>query len=113
MKVIYVAAPFTAPTPRGIELNIRFAEEVGYEVARLGASALVPHSNGRFMVGTHTPEYWYEATAAQLLRCDAVLFSGAWESSRGCRGEEDAAAAHGIPCFYSAAQLGRWLAGTP
>lgn len=109
MKVIYVAAPFTAASGREIEMHIRRAEDIGYEIAKLGAAALVPHSIGRFMIGTFTPQYWYDATAALLLKCDAGIFMHGWSGSHGCQGEHALAVAQGIPCFYSIPDLRRWL----
>ena len=110
MPVIYVAGPFTADTPRAIELNVREAEKAGLHLADLGASACVPHTQGRFLVGTCTPEYWYCATMAQMLKCDAVyLMPGVWKASTGARLEHDRAKAEGIPCLYTLNEAHDWI----
>lgn len=109
MKVVYVAGPFTAPTAWGIEQNVRVAEEAGLRVAEMGASALVPHTMGRHLVGTITPAYWYEATLALMLKCDAVLTVDAWGSSNGATNEVLVAREKGIPVFEWFAELALWL----
>jgi len=113
MKVVYIAGPFTAPTPHEIEYNIRDAEYVGLEVAALGMSALVPHSVGRFAVGTFDEAYWYEATMAQLRKCDAVMMVPGWEESIGAKQERDEAIALNIPVFEILDDLKLWKELTP
>lgn len=108
MKVVYVAGKFTAPTPDLIEENIRRAEQVGADVVRLGASPLIPHANTRNFVGTATPEFWYRATLALMLKCDAVLTVPGWEESAGATEEVRVAVAQGIPVFHYPVSLERW-----
>lgn len=112
MPVVYIAAPFTAPTGWGIEQNVRRAEEAGLAVAEMGASPLIPHANTRFFVGTKTPAWWYEATLALLLKCDAVLIVGAWEASKGATAEALAAQEAGIPVFELYGELALWIQRT-
>ena len=50
MKVVYIAGPYTAPDAWQRELNIRAAEMMAMEVAKLGAMPLCPHTNTRFFV---------------------------------------------------------------
>lgn len=109
MKVVYIAGKFTAPTPRQIEENVRRAESLGMEVVMLGASPLIPHANTRNFVGTATPEFWYEATLALMITCDAVLTVPGWEESKGAAEEVRVAIMEGIPVFHVPALLGRWL----
>lgn len=109
MRVIYVAGRFTALSTELIEENIRRAEQVGAEVVRLGASPLIPHANTRNFVGTATPEFWYRATLALMLKCDAVLTVPGWEASVGAAEEVRVAVARGIPVFHDPISLGNWL----
>lgn len=110
MKVVYVAGKFRGPTAWAIEQNIRDAEEVGMQVAELGASPLIPHANTRFFSGTLTDEFWLAATMAMLERCDAVVMVPNWRDSTGAMAERDRALGLGIKVCYSAGDLGDWLA---
>lgn len=109
MKVVYVAGPFTAENAWEIEQNVRRAEEAGLEVAKLGASPVIPHANTRFFHGTMTPEFWYRATEALMFVCHAVLLIPGWTASKGAVAERDRAVAAGIPVFNSLGALADWL----
>lgn len=108
MKVVYVAGPFTAPTAWGIECNVRAAEVVGLEIAKMGFAPLIPHANTRFFHGTCAPEFWYRATEALLLKCDAAFFLPTWANSHGCRHELAAAQSAKIPCLFALEDLRHW-----
>jgi len=110
MKVVYIAGPFRAATAWQVERNIRAAEEQILYVAEMGASALCPHTNTRFLDGTMTGEYWLAATLELMRRCDAVLLVGDWEKSAGTRGEVAEADALGMPVFASRSDLALWIA---
>ncbi len=113
MVLCYVAGPFSAKTRAGVEENIRRAVLAGIEVARCGAMPVIPHAN------TAHPEFevvqpytfWIEGTMALLLACSVVLMVPGWEASSGARGERDEALRHGMPVFYSVAELESWLRG--
>ena len=115
MKIVYVAGPYTAQSAWEVEKNVRRAEEAGLEVARLGAMPLVPHANCRFYHGVHgVPDsFWYRGTLELLLRSDAMVVVGDWESSRGSKLELEACDKHDIPFFWSLEDLRVWLEGTP
>ena len=51
MKLVYIAGPFRAPTPWGIEENVRHAERHAFEIAKLGAMPVCPHANTRHFDG--------------------------------------------------------------
>lgn len=109
MNVIYICGPFTACTPWEIECNVRRAETLGLEVAKLGAMPLIPHANTRYFHGHMTPEFWYEGTLELLKRCDALIVLNGWKSSRGARGEVDYAIEHSMPVFHELHELATWL----
>lgn len=44
--LVYVAGPYAAPTPEGIEQNVRRAVAVGAYATRLGYAPIVPHAAG-------------------------------------------------------------------
>lgn len=111
IRVVYVAGPYSAKTREGVEANIRRAELLGLEVAKLGACPLIPHTN------TSAPEFeaaqpytfWIDATAELLRRCDAVIFTPDWGQSSGARGENLLAAELLMPMFYTMEALADWL----
>lgn len=109
MKVVYVAGPYRAPTHWGVVQNIRRAEEVGLEVAKLGVMPCVPHLASGSFGGEMPEEFWLEGTMDLLRRCDAVVLVPGWRESRGTLDELCEAGALKIPVFYSPATLGRWL----
>jgi len=96
MKLVYVAGPFTGPNTWAVEQNVRRAEELGLIVAQCGAMPLIPHTNTRFFHGLLTPEFWYEGTLEVLRRCDSIILTTSWETSRGAREEHREAEAKGL-----------------
>lgn len=117
-KIIYVAGPFTAPTPEGVRDNIRRAAALGHEVRKLGAGALVPHLLGApYVAAASTASFaddfgyrwWIEETLLHMQHCDGVIMTPDWESSNGARGERDDARKRGQPVFLSLGQLKDWL----
>jgi hypothetical protein len=109
--LVYLAGPFTATTRDGVERNIRAAEDIGIEVARLGAMPVCPHAN------TSRPEYehvqgydfWIVGTMKLMLVCNAVLMLDGWEQSNGARGERQVAHDACMTVLYSLDQLAEWL----
>jgi hypothetical protein len=87
MKVVYVAGPYRAPDAWRVEQNIRAAEEVAFEVAKLGHSYICPHTNARYFDGTLTAQFWIDMTMQLMLRCDGVVLAPGWEDSAGSLGE--------------------------
>jgi hypothetical protein len=114
MKLIYVAGPFRGPNSWVIECNVREAETMALEVARMGAVPLCPHSMTRFFQGTLPDEYWLEATLEMLRKCDAVVFTARWSQSAGARAENEEAKRLGLPRFFAdhgLTALENWLQG--
>lgn len=109
--LVYVAGPFSSSTRDGVEANIRAAEDVGIEVARIGACPVIPHAN------TSRPEFeqlqpyefWIEATRLLMIRCDAVLMMQNWEKSTGATDERALALELKMPVFYTIEELKLWL----
>lgn len=108
MKVVYVAGPFRAKTPWGIEQNIREAETLALEVARIGAVPLCPHTMYRFYQESLPDEFWLEATLELLRRCDAIVLSPRWRESTGSKGEREEALRLGLPVFEGPMRDGDW-----
>ena len=66
MKLGYIIGPFRAPTAWEIEQNVRNAERLGLEVAKLGAFPIIPHAITRFFHGLLSDEFWLEGTACSI-----------------------------------------------
>jgi nucleoside 2-deoxyribosyltransferase len=113
MTVCYIAGPFRAATPWLVEQNVRAAEALALEVWRLGAAAVCPHANTRFMDKAAPDDVFLRGDLAILERCDALLTLDAWQQSRGARDEVTHAVARGIPVFHALSELAAWLAKQP
>jgi len=109
MKVVYIAGPFRAPNAWERENNIREAETLGFEVAKLGAMPDIPHAGTRFFDGTLTPEFWLAGTLEKMRRCDAVLLTPRWRESEGACMEVDEAERLEMPIFDNLDDLQEWL----
>ena len=109
MRVIYIAGKYRAPSPWGIENNIRAAEVIALEVAKLGAAPLAPHPMYRYYQGSLPDEFWLQGTLELLRRCDAVMLVPGWEQSTGARGEKVEAERRGMPVFSKLDDLEWWL----
>lgn len=100
MKVVYVAAPFTADTNWGILLNVIEAKKLALSVAKFGAMPMCPHGNTESFHGTMTAEFWYKGTMELLKRCDAIVMHPNWLHSIGCKNEHDYAENNRMKIFY-------------
>ena len=108
MKVVYIAGPYRGRTPWDVETNIRKAEAIGLEVARMGFMPLIPHTMTRFFDKQCTSHFWIEGTLELLARCDAMIVLPGWENSDGTKGEIALAEKRNIPYFWSMKDLGLW-----
>lgn len=109
MILVYIAGRYRGPTAWDVEQNIRRAEEMGLQVAALGAAPVIPHANNRYFHGTFTDEFWLAATLAMLDVCGAVMLVPGWEGSVGTGDEIDRAKVRGIPVFERIRDLAAWL----
>lgn len=111
MKVIYIAGPFTATNAWEIEKNIRKAEDALFEVWKLDAAGVCPHSNTRYFHGAFTQDQMIDGTLEIMKRCDAVLVvpDSNYMDSVGTMGEIAVAERFEMPVFYTIQQLRLWL----
>lgn len=107
--LVYIAGPFTAPTPEGIAANIARATEMALHVAESGCMPVCPHSNTsdpRFL-GLQDAAFWYAGTLALMRVCDAIALTDDWQSSDGaCR---EVIEAHSR--MYTSGQIDYWRDG--
>ena len=107
IKLVYIAGKFSGPNAWAIERNVRAAEDLGVQVAQLGAMPIIPHANTRFFHGLEgtTAEFWYEGTLELLRRCDAVVMTLDWEDSKGACAEREEARRLRLPVFFVVGRL--------
>ena len=109
MKLVYVAGPFRGKNSWEVENNIRKAEQMGFEIAEMGAIPIIPHTMYRFWDGTLNDEFWLACGIEMLVRCDAIFMNYGWMHSTGSKAELDFAKKQNIPDFYDLGSLKRWL----
>lgn len=113
--LIYIAGPFRADLPIGIERNVRRAEDFGLAVAEMGAIPLIPHTMYRFFQNALPDKFWLSAGLILLRGCDAIAVDVCLSEavlSRGTTAELEAATANGQPRFYENERgtLRAWIA---
>lgn len=111
MKLVYIAGPFRAANDNGVEANIGRAEALGLEVAKLGASPVIPHANTRSLHHHIDEDFMLAATLELMRRCDALVLVEGWQGSQGTRDEMCEAHFLGLPVFYTLFGLKNWLEG--
>lgn len=98
---IYIAGPFTAPTPYELVQNVRRAEAFILPLAEAGACPLCPHTHTRNFHGTLTAEVWYEITMSLAVACHAIHMTPDWMESGGATNERADFVNKGKPVFYA------------
>mgnify|MGYP000846807628 FL=1 len=98
-KLIYIAMPYTAETPEGIEQNIENARRLVRENFPSDSEffPVIPHNAGIGVEGLGGESYWYDATESLMLACSAVVLGPGWRDSRGARNELLSARRASIP----------------
>lgn len=88
IPLCFIAGPFRAPTTWQVAENIRAAERVGLEVAKLGGFPIIPHANSHLFLGQLSEEdFWLPGYQELLDRCDCLVLIPGWESSAGTKAE--------------------------
>ncbi len=114
MKLIYIAAPYTAPTPEGIVDNCARARAAGCSLVEKAGPIVfpvIPHQTGRDIEHIGDYAFWIAGTLELMKRCDAVLTLPRWEHSRGAMSEVRTADRMPLPVFHREDELLRWLSG--
>lgn len=108
LPVVYVAGPYRAATPAGIELNIQAARAMGLQAIRRGWAPIIPHCNFALLdlldpnIGD---SFWLTATMEHMRRSDAVLLVPGWQNSTGTQAEVREASRLNIPVYHSLNQM--------
>ena len=112
IRKIYCAGAFTAPSEAEVRANIEAAKAVGLLVREAGFIPFVPH----LAIVPSQSLTWdkaMEECLAYLSDCHGVLMFGDWHRSKGALAELHFADAHGIPVFFSLAELVAGLEARP
>lgn len=114
LPAIYVCSPFRAPTPQGIEENIKKAVNVSVELAEVGFYPLCPHLLSERWPKEYTvnnDEFWLGFTLEVMLKCDVVYACEGWKESAGCCNEISTAVEHRIPTARSMGEAVGFFSG--
>ncbi len=113
MKLIFVSGPYRSTSEYGVLLNIRHAEKLALLIWKSGAACICPHKNTAFFGGAADDEVWLLGDLEIVRRCDAVVCTDNWKSSKGASGEVAFAKELGIPVFERFEEYERWLKESP
>lgn len=72
---LYLAAPYTAATPLGVEMNVAHAVKWWHKLTDAGYFVVCPHVNGHRLdvAQPRSSAFWYDWTLHLMLMCDAVV----------------------------------------
>lgn len=98
--LIYVAGPYSAPTPELVDANIANAGDAAITLWRQGHAVICPHLNTARMEDSLDYETVLAGDFVMIARCDALYMLQGWEKSPGATREHVYAKDRGIPIFY-------------
>lgn len=100
--LVYLAGPYSAATPEGVQKNIEEARQVAIELWHKGLAVHCPHLNTAHFENDCqcSWEDYLRADEQIISRCDAVCMMPEWPHSKGASREHDYAQDRGIPIFY-------------
>ncbi len=111
IRLAYIAGKYTDKIVWKVKQNIERARNVGFEVMKLGAMPVIPHTNTAYMDGYQSAEWWYIGTQELQKKCDFIVMCEGWEESKGSIAEKRLAEKLNMPIFYwdNLAELEEWL----
>lgn len=101
---VYVSGPYSAPSPAGVEANVRRADDVAVALAARGHVPFVPHTMMRGWEDERgvPRDVALAVCLAWVARCDALYRIA---PSPGADAELAAAREHGLPVFHELAEV--------
>ena len=102
--LLYIAGPYRAETPEGVQANVLMASRYGLHFAAKGWAPVVPHALTWKLAELDTEKRmsdgaWLDITMEFALMCDAAFFCEGWEDSRGATAERKALEDEHVACF--------------
>ena len=83
-KIAYVAGPYSALTPEGVQANIDSAEKVARKYTKLGYFCICPHMNTAHMEDLQPYEFFLDGSRKIIRTCiDTLILMDNWEDSPG------------------------------
>lgn len=110
MRLLYLAGPYSAPTPEGVAANVAAAVAEAKKIAARfpGIFPVVPHTFSGGGGWGQSYRWWIDGTLEVMRRCDAVLMLPGWARSKGAQEELREAERLGKPVLLDWNYLGRW-----
>ncbi len=100
MKLIYIAGPYRADTPAGVDKNIEAARKEAIYWWKQGYAVFCPHTNSGHMAGECPESIFLDGDLEILRRCDIIVMLDGWKHSEGATAEREAAIDHGLEIKY-------------
>jgi hypothetical protein len=101
-RILYVAGPYRAPTPEGVQANIDKARAAAQSLWSKGWAVICPHMNSAHFEGE--PSIYMAGDLAIIERLDpekdAIYMLEGWEDSVGSCAEEWRAFVRHLPHYY-------------
>jgi len=96
---VYVAGPYSAPTPEAVRANILEAQLVGLAILEAGGLPLVPHALSAYVERRVPEPVWLQFGVDWLTECDGLVLLPRWPQSRGAIVERGIAAEERLPMW--------------
>lgn len=100
MKLIYIIAPYSAPSHIKVKHNIADAETLAQYYWLKGNAVICPHLNTAFFSGLIDESDFYAGTLLMLSKSDQAIIHPRFKQSAGCIKEIQFCEEHNIPIKY-------------
>ena len=97
--LVYNAGSYTAPDADGRERNVFASLCVTHQLLAMGAAVVDSRASYHRLHGELPEQCFIDSGLALLGRCDALVVSGDWRSSKGTLAEMAEAKRLRLPCF--------------
>lgn len=100
MKLLYIIAPYSAPTHIQVKHNIAEAELLAQYYWLQGDAVICPHLNTAFFSGLTSETRFYMGTLLMLSKADKAIVHPSFRQSKGCIDEIRHCEQNKIPLEY-------------
>lgn len=101
-KLWYFAHPYSSSEPDGRSKNFHLCNQRAVQLLDAGYHIFSPisHSHPLQGVARNGSEFWLDLDASFMQRCDGLILAPGWETSKGCRVEQDYFSKAGKPILH-------------